>query len=220
MRLSTKILVPSILLCVGAWLGIKFLHQKCQDASDILIEGRLAQVKLALDNYMSANGKWPPLIVYSENGSALHSWRSLLSISEDSNESNINILERWDSNGNSAFRNNSFALWYLPGTLFRPELHIVAIVPDKKYLMNSSKLMEEKGLPWAVVAVPISRRSWMEPGDLSATEFSAIVEKELAAGHEVYFLSRARDIGKVTARGPLLYVRDGRVGEWLSRPSI
>ena len=68
----------------------------------------MRQIELALLNYESANGQFPPAYTVDEDGRPLHSWRTLILpyLEQGFIYDQINLEEPWDSPGNLAVIGN------------------------------------------------------------------------------------------------------------------
>jgi len=133
--------------------------------------GNLAQIELALRNYVEYYGSLPPAYTTDANGDRLHSWRTLILpfLEERSLYDSIDLAKPWDDPVNVEALNTSVWTYqcpsapdadnrthtrYLavvaPGSCFRPELprHWDDIADDKATTLVVIEVDADHAVPW------------------------------------------------------------------------
>ena len=92
--------VPAIAVAIG--LLVPAVQKVREAANRMQASNNLKQIGLALHNYASANGRFPPAMVLDKDGKALYSWRVLILpyIEQDAVYKQWKMDESWDSPNN------------------------------------------------------------------------------------------------------------------------
>lgn len=144
-------------------------------------QNNLKQIQLALLNYESAHGEFPPAYTVDANGKVLHSWRVLILpyLGESALYNSLNLSEPWDSPQNlNALAGNSPTVFVCPsnpagatsdytdylgisgsGTLF-----------DGPAPVKVSDITDGLSTTLSVVEVTNSNIKWYEPRDVDAVK--------------------------------------------------
>jgi len=163
---------------------IKAIGSSRESARNASCKCNLKQFGLALHNYLSVNGCFPPAYTVDAQGRKMHSWRALLLpyFEAGTTAANYNLNEPWDSPNNRkvwdqmppTFRcpsddssppnTTSYVAIVGPTTMW-PGAKGVTVSAITDGLSNTIAIVEAKNL-----AVP-----WLEPRDLDEESLSMII---------------------------------------------
>ena len=140
----------------------------------------IRQLSLAMQNYASANGHFPPAYIADENGKPIHSWRVLILpyIEQEAFYKQYSFDEPWDGPNNSKLHdvivpgfqcpsvtrgeqgfNTSYMLLTGAGTAF-----------DGDHEVSFKEVVDGVSNTLLIVEVANSKTHWMEPVDISLDE--------------------------------------------------
>ena len=180
---------PRITLATSlVWFGIAwFLVLPAITHLDSPHDGRVWQCKtqmrhitLALLNYESQHGEFPPAYTFDAEGNRLHSWRTLIlpQLEYVRTYSEIDLNQPWDAPANSAGVANVLGVYQCPSHPDcgkQPFTSYVAVTgPGTMWPGEESRMYAELGAAAGkvVLIVEISRSdiAWAEPRDLTVDE--------------------------------------------------
>ena len=100
-------------------------------------QGKLRKIGLALHNYRSEHGEFPPAYTVDKQGRRLHSWRTLILPYMGQNDlySKINLTKSWDDPANAEARKTKMPLFQCPSAKIpRGFTTYLAIVTPNSFL--------------------------------------------------------------------------------------
>jgi hypothetical protein len=142
----------------------------------------LKQIGLALHNYHTAHGCFPPAYTVSASGKRLHSWRTLLlaDLEQQSVYASLRLDEPWDSPANSSVISGRPPFPHCPSDLKKKDVETsyVAIVGPKTAFQGEKPVCLTDiadGAANTILAIEVeaSGIAWAEPKDLTEEEFLA-----------------------------------------------
>lgn len=167
------------------------------------------QINLALLNYESANGSFPPAYTVDENGKRLHSWRVLILpyLGEQAMYKRFDLTEAWNSPRNQA------AAQYCPAVFKCPSNPSAGTTDFTDYLVADGPGMLFEGAKQtelrditdglsntlSVVEVKSSDVLWYEPRDMDGANSAFVIS------------SKANEIGSLHPGGAIVGYGDGSV---------
>jgi len=169
--ITSTIVVPAVLIA----LLLPAVQAAREAARRAQCTNNLKQIALAMLNYESANGCFPPAATYDADGKPLLSWRVLiLPYLEQGNLYNqFHLDEAWDSPNNKPLGDRLLNVFHCPSQVVPPGLTTYEVVVDPRSLFTG----KPSGVPIGAVtdglsntllvvegAVPVP---WSKPGDLS-----------------------------------------------------
>ena len=114
----------------------KIIESERKRQRSMLPQNRLREIALAMANYYSTYGTFPPPYTVDKNGKPLHSWRVLILpfLEEGNLYQRIRLNEPWDSEYNKQFHNQMPAVYHntaYPGSDKKGETNFCTVVgPD------------------------------------------------------------------------------------------
>ncbi|MGO9112549.1 MAG: DUF1559 domain-containing protein [Thermoguttaceae bacterium] len=110
----------------------------------MLPQNRLRQIALAMANYYSTYGTFPPPYTVDKNGKPLHSWRVLILafLDEDNLYRRIRLNEPWDSEYNKQFHNQMPGVYHnstYPGSDKKGETNFCMVVGPDTFAQANGK---------------------------------------------------------------------------------
>lgn len=164
---------------------------------------RMKQLTLALHNYQSTHGSFPPAYLTDEHGKPMHSWRVLILpfIEEQAMYNAYEFDEPWDGPNNRKFADKMPDVFRCPGCAACSRVRgnpwmlpgdnctSYFAVADPRCILRPGKgvsLPEIKdGLSETIMLVEASDRSvnWLQPEDLSLDEASQLLSSPTALRH-------------------------------------
>jgi hypothetical protein len=144
----------------------------------------LEQIGLALQQYQTEHGSYPPAYIPGPDGKPMHSWRVLILPYLGKEAASIyqqyNFNEPWDSEYNirlAAFMPEVYACPEHPDALPNQETTYMVIVGSKTMFPGSravspAQIGDRMDQPIAVVETPQSGVHWLKPQDLEAVRTS------------------------------------------------
>ncbi|MSR58315.1 MAG: DUF1559 domain-containing protein [Planctomycetaceae bacterium] len=158
------------LLIVTALAVRRFISTRNAER-DALARGRLAQIALALNNYHQDYGRFPPAVVYDENGTPMHSWRALISPYLDVNsDGKYDFGESWNSPANAPLRNASVQCFSSQSDdeEVRGSTNFVAVVGPGT-VWDEKRASSGRAVTTSIMVVELKKSgiNWLEPRDIS-----------------------------------------------------
>ena len=154
-------------------------------------------VILAMHNYHDTQNRMPPAYTTAEDGTRLHSWRTLILPFVEQNHvyDQIDLESPWDSGSNQKFNDS-----YMPAfesvrgeTKDAAITHFVAVV-DENTLLQPGTSIALASVPdgtsntAVLIEYPASDIRWMEPRDITIDEAIDIIQNgQLPGGVNVAF---------------------------------
>ena len=138
------------------------------------------QIALAMLNYESANGHFPPAYIADENGKPMHSWRVLILpfIEQNSLFERYSMDEPWNGPNNRQLEKEISAVYQCPshnrnGNSFDTS-YCVVTGPGTMFDDDQAATFDDitDGASKTIVIMEVSRTQihWMEPRDLTMNE--------------------------------------------------
>ena len=164
-------------------------------ARRVQCQNNLKQISLALLNYESTYGCFPPACITDDNGRPMHSWRVLILpyLEREDLYRQYDFDEPWDSPKNRMVTDAVISLYHCPSVPQTPgtETNYVMIVgPETVAFENSAVGMTEivDGLSNTIMLVETadSGIGWAEPRDLSADDLSMQINDGSGEGIRSY----------------------------------
>lgn len=185
------------LVIAASLLAYRFVVMRAS-LRDSLAHGRLKQIALALHNYHHDFGRFPPAVVYDANGTALHSWRALISPYLDlSGHQKYDFGESWNSSANAQLRNATVACFTAQRNkeIVRGATNFVAVVGpgtiwDEKRPSRGRPATAEPLI--MVVEFEQSDINWLEPRDISTTEIRSGLVARFNTDHVNFVTANGR----------------------------
>ena len=139
--------------------------------------GHLKQIALALSNYESVHGSYPPAYTVDSDGRRLHSWRTLIlpHMEQQALYDQIDLTKPWDDPANEQARNASLSIYQCPSHLDDDPEHanfttyLAVVTPDSAIRTADSRSHAELPSPsetlLVIDALPSQATHWMSPVD-------------------------------------------------------
>ena len=145
----------------------------------------IKQIALAIHNYESANGHLPPAHIADENGKPMHSWRVLIlpQLDQQALFDRYDMDEPWDGPNNSKLHDQIVQFYRCPSSSSNEHCTDYVLITGPGTGFEGDKTIGfsdiTDGTSNTVMATEIanSKIHWMQPQDISLTEFLA-VEKD------------------------------------------
>ena len=179
------VLVPLLGLCVvcGWILAALYLPEITgvrEAASKLHCSNNLKQIGMALQNYESSHGCFPPAVITDEDGRPMHSWRAAILpyLEQASLFERYDRNEPWDGPNNSALADIALECFRCPsdGEPVERETNYVMITGEgtigglPNEAIDVSDVRDGMSNTIMVVEVAGSGIHWMEPRDLTIDE--------------------------------------------------
>ncbi|MFO0975712.1 MAG: DUF1559 domain-containing protein [Planctomycetaceae bacterium] len=136
----------------------------------------LRAIGIALVDFHHHHGHFPPFQTLADDGTPLHSWRSLILpfLDEQDLFSRIRFDEPWDSDHNAQLWKFAPAA-YTAGSVIPYSTQMVAVVDETTIWPTSGvstfeQITSGSSFTIAVMLTQESRRNWMQPADISKLE--------------------------------------------------
>jgi hypothetical protein len=155
----------------------------------------LRNIALALQQYESVNGSFPPAYIADANGNPMHSWRVLLlPYLELKNLYNLyHFDEPWDGPNNSQLHGTRVRLFTCPSDIMSRTNTSYVVVTGPKTMWPGAKTTKMSDLKDGaantimLVEVHNSGIHWMEPRDLDIAQMSLVINSpavpSISSGH-------------------------------------
>ena len=165
-----------------SWLAVA-IHEAREAAIASACQGHLNQLQLALSNYESAHGHFPPAYIADKDGKPMHSWRVLVLpyIEEGSLYKAYDFSEPWNGPHNSKLADKMPSIFHMPSEPPSTSVtNVVAITgPGTAFPGSRSTPKAEftDGLDNTILLAEIadSNINWLEPRDLQVEGMSFAV---------------------------------------------
>lgn len=150
-------------------------------------KNNLKSIGLALQQYQSDHGVFPPAYTVDDEGQRLHSWRTLILPYLDQKElyDSIDFSKPWNHPANSTLQAANIWAYRCPSSKLQPEqTTYLGVVTDKSCLRPGrsvalSEITDGPGMTLMVFEAPIANAvPWMSPAD--ADEAIVLVPAETA----------------------------------------
>lgn len=173
------VLVAAMVIVACGWFAIAVRSAK-EAAIACQCQGHLNQLQLALVNYESVNGHFPPAYVVGKDGKPMHSWRVLILpfIEERSLYESYDFNEPWNGPHNSKLADKMPNIFHMPSEPPSSSMtNIVAIAGPGTAFPGSQSTRKADftdGLDNTILLTEItdSKINWLEPKDLHVEEMS------------------------------------------------
>lgn len=139
-------------------------------------QGHMNQLQLALRNYESTNGHFPPAFIMGPDGTPWHSWRVLIlpTLGEEAVYEQYRFDEPWNGPNNSKLADMINLGWFqCPSRPAKQSMHTnyVAVVGEETAFpgvrsTTSDEIMDGPGNTILLAEIRDSGIHWMEPRDL------------------------------------------------------
>jgi len=169
-----------VLAIIGILYGmlIPFTSSGREPARRTVCLNNMRQIALAMYNYETANGHFPPAYVADENGEPMHSWRVLILpfLEQDDLYSRYSMDEPWDGPNNSKLHDEIVEVYLCPSSTSAEYCSDYAVVtgPETGFNADEPIGLEDitDGSSNTIMLVEIFNPDyhWMEPRDISAKE--------------------------------------------------
>lgn len=159
------------------------------------------QIGLALLNYESVNGQFPPAYTVDADGNRLHSWRTLILpyIEEGALFETIDLTKPWDDPANAEARETYVTPYVCPSSSEGDfHTHYLALVGPNHVLRDSEgrkfeEIMESLDEGSSHIAMimeaPVGKAvHWMEPRDADAEFLNRLKADEIELNHDSIFI--------------------------------
>ena len=165
------------------WLLIPTSNLHKVPSTDTKCLNQLKQIGLAMLNYESANGHFPPAYIADENGKPMHSWRVLIlpQLDQQALFDRYDMDEPWDGPNNSKLHDQIVDCYRCPSSTSNENLHRLRFDhrPSAQGLMATKRfdiVDITDGSSNTIVATEIagSKIHWMQPQDITQNEFLGI----------------------------------------------
>ena len=178
-------LVLAFVLCLIVSLLLPAVNTPNYGRRRAQCSNNLKQISLALLNYHTEQGSFPPAYIADEKGVPMHSWRVLiLPYLEQTNlYEQYDFSEPWDGPNNSLLHNHVVSLFGCPSdTSTANNTNYVAVVgPDTAWPGAEGRSIEQikDGTTNTILVVEVhdSGIHWMEPRDLDFATASTTINQ-------------------------------------------
>ncbi len=172
--------------------------------------GHLAQIALALSNYESVHGAYPPAYTVDAEGRPLHSWRTLIlpHMEQQALYDQIDLTKPWDDPANEHARNTSLSIYQCPSNPDDdPEranftTYLAVVTPDSVIRTAGSLSHAELPAPsetlLVIDAAPSQATHWMSPVDANE-QLLLILDPNLERQHSIGIWLAAHADSRVSA---------------------
>jgi type II secretory pathway pseudopilin PulG len=185
------LLVLAALLAVAAAILVPAIGSAREAARRATCQCRLKQLGLALQNYMSAFGTFPPAYVADDNGRRMHSWRVLLLPYLKATELTdaYDLSEPWDGPNNRKLIDRMPDIYRCPSDDHASpgSTNFVAVVgPETLWPGSTGRKPDEitDGLSNTIAVVEVTGLDipWIQPRDLEFANVPLTVDPQSADG--------------------------------------
>ena len=180
-RALLKVALVSVLLIgLGAAILVPAMGSAREAARRASCQCRLKQIGLALQNYLSEYGAFPPAYSVDADGRPMHSWRALILPSFEGGLANdYNFDEPWDSPGNLKLIDQMPNVYRCPsdGKAAPGTTNYAAVVGNQTFWPHASSRKRDEisdGLSNTIAVVEVSGLDipWTKPVDLDFGKLS------------------------------------------------
>lgn len=171
-----------LLICVGilAALLLPAVQAAREAARRMQCSNNMKQISLAMHNYASDYGSFPPAYTVDAAGNKLHSWRTLLLpyMDQQALYNQIDLTKPWDDPANEMFANMEIPVYRCPSTATNPSMTTYVVVVDPSAVYSGAegcKLQDISDGTANTLLVfetePAFAVNWMSPEDASPAAF-------------------------------------------------
>ncbi len=176
--------LPVLLMCMGILVGLLLpaVQAAREAARRASCANNIRQIALALHNYESEYGAFPPPYTVDANGRPLHSWRTLLLpyMEQQALYDQIDLDKPWDDPANAAFADISVPIYTCPSSALPLNSTTYVVVVDPSGIFNASGTSTfntvTDGTSATLLVVETDAENavqWMEPQDIDLATFLA-----------------------------------------------
>ena len=186
------IIIVSAIFCllVGMLLPASNFPQHVIDRTTCL--NKLKDIGLAILNYETANGHFPPAYIADENGKPMHSWRVLILpyLDQQALFDRYDMDEPWDGPNNSKLHDEIVECYRCPSSTSKQNCTDYVLITglgtgfEGDQTLPVGKITD--GLSNTILATEIvnSKIHWMQPQDITQKHFLAITrDNETTSNH-------------------------------------
>ena len=205
----------SLLMVVPIVLGLLFpaVQSAREAARRATCMNNLKQIALAMHNYESANGCFPPAATYGKDGKPLLSWRVLILpyLGEESLYKQFHIDEEWDSDHNKLLIDRAPAVFRCESEIASPRLASYRVVVDPRSMFTGDpagvdlKTVTDGSSNTLMVMEATTPVPWSKPEDLSLA--SSVPMLGIGSKHPGGFNAAMAD-------GAVRFVRTRTIARW------
>lgn len=174
--------LPMLLICAGVIVALLLPAMQAARASArrMASSNNMKQIALALHNYESVYGSFPPAYTVDENGNKLHSWRTLILpfIEQDALYKQIDLTKPWDDPVNSVYSTYNILPYQSPAVVQPPGGASYVAVVDPSGIFSGpqgtkiSEIVDGTSNTLLLAEVDASMAvNWMSPNDISLQQF-------------------------------------------------
>lgn len=174
------VVVLGLVALVAVALLLPATRTAREAARRVSCSNNLRQITLALGEYAKAHGHLPPARMLAADGTALHSWRTLILpyLEENRLFESIDLSKPWDDPVNAAARETVVSVFQCPSSSKDGPLttYQAVILPEGLFRPDGTASLQEfaEADPATVIVIdsPSDRAvHWMEPSDVDADAF-------------------------------------------------
>ena len=179
-------LIEGIVVAVILLLLIAFLMPPMRNARGAArrtqCKNNLKMIGLALHNYATDHGAFPPAYTVDERGQRLHSWRTLILPYLDQKDlyAKIDLSKPWDDPVNTSARQTAVTTYLCPEVARSFETTYLAVVTPESFLQPTKpakvdEIKDGTSETLMVIEVPAAKAvHWMDPSDADDSLLSQI----------------------------------------------
>ena len=152
---------------------------------------QLKQIGLAMLNYESANGHFPPAYIADENGKPIHSWRVLILpyLDQQPLYDRYDMDEPWDGPHNSKLHDEIAEFYRCPSSTSKEHCtdYVLITGPGTGFegdqTLGSADITDGPSNTIMASGIANSKIHWMQPQDITQKEFLAIDRNNKTTGN-------------------------------------
>ncbi|MBN2474107.1 MAG: DUF1559 domain-containing protein [Pirellulales bacterium] len=178
--------VPVLLACAGILLALLLpaVQAAREAARRAACSNNLRQIGVALHNYASANGSFPPAYIADEDGKPMHSWRVLILpyLGEQMLYDQYDLDEPWDGPNNRLLADMMPEVYRCPSSPGEPGDAIAsyAMIVGPGAISDGTSKVSPEQIPNMANTIMVAETAgadihWMEPKDLDIQTMTTIV---------------------------------------------
>ncbi len=183
--------IVGCLMCAGLLVALLLpaVQSAREAARRMQSSNNMKQIALALHNYDSAYGSFPPAYTEDDNGNRLHSWRTLILpfIGQQTIYEQIDLSKPWDDPVNLPFSEVEVATYRNPSANIPGNMTIYVAVVDPNGVFSGaqphkiSEIVDGTSSTLLVVETdPASAVNWMSPEDIDIENFQNLANVRTA----------------------------------------
>lgn len=183
--IAAVVAVPVLIACAGILVGLLLpaVQASREAARRMQCSNNLKQIGLAMHNYHSTYGSFPPAYTMDDSGRRLHSWRTLILpyIEQQALYDQIDLDKPWDDPANLQAAAVAIPAYECPSTPGgQPATTTYVAVVDPSGVFSGSQGTTFSNIPdglsntvLVVETSPSNAVPWMSPQDISMNTFLA-----------------------------------------------